>query len=607
MRQVSSRSLRALVLSLIVTASCDCGGERERQARDGGTRDGDVDASECRADDVRCEGSIAIECGLGAPRIDCASKGQSCIDGLGCSECRPGESSCANGMATFCRDDGTLARYECDPEQGLTCTPTGCSGECDLSQVYQSYIGCDYYPTVTLNPVWSGFEFAVAVSNTSAQAANVLITRGATVVQRAMVPAKQLATFTLPWVAELKGGDITCTEPPSAGGTRVVQDGAYRVRSDRPVTVYQFSPLEYAKPSPAPAACPTTKPLCPQSVVEQCFSYSNDASLLLPATTLTGNYTALAWPSQSDGAGFIAITATEDATRVDVTGAGGVVAGAGIGANGSGTVTLDRGDVLELVAAAGQDPSGSRVRASKPVQVISGHSCAYVPNEGVQSCDHLEEVVFPEDTLGKEYFVTYPVYSDGTSPTPYVVRVAATNDDTHVSFDPKVREDATLKAGEFLELAFSSAGTPPTNLHVRADKSLLVATYMVGQSALPFGFNAGDPSLSVSVPLAQYRRDYLFTAPVTYDVNLATIVAKRGTSVQVDGRALAASEFTPIGASEYGAANVMLDAQPTTGGAHRVSASDAVGLTVYGYGQHTSYMYPGGANLERISTPPFYF
>jgi hypothetical protein len=29
-----------------------------------------------------------------------------------------------------------------------------------------------------------------------------------------------------------------------------------------------------------------------------------------------------------------------------------------------------------------------------------------------------------------------------------------------------------------------------------------------------------------------------------------------------------------------------------------------VGLTVYGYGAYTSYMYPGGVDLERITIPP---
>jgi len=613
-KQTSTGYTFAVFMSLLANASCDCGSDRESRGDGGLERDGGPDDSldaggdGCSdEDEFQCEGEVAVSCRSNRLRTDCTSLGQSCLDGLGCSECRPGASSCANGLATFCRDDGTLARYECDAEQGLTCMPGGCRGDCDLSNVYQSYIGCDYYPTITLNPVWSGFAFAVAISNTSEKPTDVVITRGTSVVQRSTVPANALSTFELPWVSELKGGDITCTQPPAPGGSRVVEDGAYRVRTNHPVTVYQFSPLQYAKPNPAPADCPTIKGQCAMSLVEQCFSYSNDASLLLPATALTGNYTTLSWPSQQDGSGFVAITATENGTRVDLGGGGSVVAGGGIDSNGSGSVTLDRGDVLEVLASLDADLSGSRIRANKPVQVIAGHSCAYVPNKDVQNCDHLEEVIFPEDTLGNDYFVTHPVYADGLTATPYVVRIAAIGNDTHVTFDPRVRDDLVLGAGHFVELTLPTmAGQPSPNVHVRADKPLLITTYMEGQAALPSGGNVGDPSMSIAVPVEQYRDNYLFTAPITYDVNIASIVAKRGTSVRVDGRLLPASDFVAIGNSEYGVANVMLEIQAAGTGIHTVSATSEVGLTVYGYGQYTSYMYPGGADLERITDPVLY-
>lgn len=523
--------------------------------------------------------------------------GASADTGVRAGQCIPGAKTCSNGQATYCRDDGTLAQYECDTVQGMTCTTAGCRGACDLSEVVDSYIGCDYYPTVTLNSVWSSFSFAVAVSNTSNVSTHVTITRGSTVVMQADLAANQLQTFNLPWVPELKGGDITCTTPPAAGASRSVAAGAYRVRTDRPVTVYQFSPLEYQL-DPAPATCPTIKGQCAESVVEQCFSYSNDASLLLPSTALTGNYTVLSWPSQSQGSGFVAITATQDGTQVQVVGTGAFAAGAGIDATGKGTVTLDRGGVLELVSALGGDMSGTRIRANKPVQVISGHSCANVPAATTGFCDHLEEVVFPEDTLGKDYVLTRPLYADSLTPTPYLVRVGAIANDTHVSFDPKLRDDMTLQAGAFVELLVD--GSAPPNLRVTADKAVLVAEYMLGQEALPVKSGVGDPSLSTGVPIAQYRDSYLFTAPVTYSVNLASVIAKRGANVKVDGKAIPPGDFVSVGASEYGVATVTLNANTQV---HSVTADQKVGLTVYGYGQYTSYMYPGGADLQRITVP----
>jgi hypothetical protein len=560
--------LRGVLLCLFAAVGCDCdgdGGEAEPDAGGGTSLDGSMSTAD--GGDTK-------------PR-----------------ECTPGAQSCSGGLATYCRSDGTLARYECDPVQGLSCTPTGCRGACDLSEVESSYIGCDYYPTVTLNPVFSGFNFAVAVSNTSAQSTHVTITRGSTVVHEANVAPNQLQTFNLPWVPELKGGDIVCTTPPPRGDSRVVPGGAYRVRSDRPVTVYQFSPLEYEL-SPAPASCPSTKPQCAFSMVEQCYSYSNDASLLLPATALTGSYTVLSWPAQSEGSGFIAVTGTEDGTQVEVFGAGAFAAGGGIDASGKGKVRLDRGGVLELVSGPTGDISGTRIRADKPVQVISGHSCARLPSEQTGYCDHIEEAVFPEDTLGKQYIVTRPLYADGTTPSAYLLRVAAIANDTHVRFEPKVRDDLTLSAGGFAEIKVE--GVDPPNLRIESDKPISIAEYMVGQQALPITTGVGDPSLSIAVPVEQYRDSYLFTAPISYSVNLATVVAKRGATVRVDGRTLLASEFVAVGASDYGVANVVLD---NTAAVHSVVADQEVGLTVYGYGLYTSYMYPGGADLERITVP----
>src|SRR6185436_4024087 len=104
----------------------------------------------------------------------------------------------------------------------------------------------------------------VAVSNTGDSLAAVSVTRGSEAVAQAAVPPGELRMIELPWIAELKGGDQdACLQPPPAGATRLIANGAYRLRSDRPVSVYQFSPLEYQL-SPAPEACPL-RAECPGS------------------------------------------------------------------------------------------------------------------------------------------------------------------------------------------------------------------------------------------------------------------------------------------------------------------------------------------------------
>lgn len=605
-----------------------CGGGKHKPPAPspdaGDVRDGSVDVPDatgslCYGSAFRCEGTRAVPCDPAerSAERDCADTDEVCNPVRGCSQCIPGTTSCADGKATWCRDDGTLAEFECDSMQGLTCMPGGCQGPCALNEVQDSYIGCDYYPTVTLNPVWQGFAFAIAVSNTQSEPVNVTITRGDSVVEETSVAGGALQTFELPWVAALKGGDVDCTDPPPPGVTRIERDGAYRVRTDRPVTVYQFSPLEYQlgqSIAEIPAGCQVIDPSKGQCVPHdqlpsdaKCLSYSNDASLLLPANALTGSYTAVLWPSQAEqgtntGSGFIAITATEDGTQVNLRGSGGIEPGAGLDASGTGMVLLDRGDVLQLVAGKDEDLSGTRVRANKPVQVIAGQSCAYVPDAMTGTCDHLEEGMFPEDTLGASYVVTMPVVllpPRDRTPAPYVMRISAILDGSEVHFDPEVHDPVTLEAGEFADIKLE--GGDIQNVYVKGNKPFQIATYMVGYEALPGSGIMGDPSMSVAIPAAQYRSSYLFTAPATYIFNFATVVAKQGTQVRIDDMLIESSEFTQVGDTDYGVAQFLLEPGKAV---HSLTADDEVGLTVYGYGLFTSYMYPGGADLERITVPP---
>jgi len=73
-----------------------------------------------------------------------------------------------------------------------------------------------------------------------------------------------------------------------------------------------------------------------------------------------------------------------------------------------------------------------------------------------------------------------------------------------------------------------------------------------------------------------------------------------GVTVTLDGNAVTAP-VTPIG-SGYGIARVLLDS--SKGGVHVLTATMPVGLQVIGYGQYTSYQYPGGSDLQAIAPPP---
>ena len=58
----------------------------------------------------------------------------------------------------------------------------------------------------------------------------------------------------------------------------------------------------------------------------------------------------------------------------------------------------------------------------------------------------------------------------------------------------------------------------------------------------------------------------------------------------------------PSGAPASPLLGTSLDAKEV----HTINSSAAFGIVVYGYGRFTSYMYPGGLDLERISPPPVF-
>ena len=98
----------------------------------------------------------------------------------------------------------------------------------------KSYIGCEYWPTVTTNSsLYPGFPFAVAVANPTTSPAHGKVSRGAAVVSEVDVAPGALQVVQLPLVDELKGpyGSSDGSQLASA----LVQGGAYHVESTAPM------------------------------------------------------------------------------------------------------------------------------------------------------------------------------------------------------------------------------------------------------------------------------------------------------------------------------------------------------------------------------------
>jgi hypothetical protein len=496
--------------------------------------------------------------------------------------------------------------------------PDGDPVTCQQAAEGKTYVGCDFWPTVIPNNVWNIFDFTVVVANTGAEPADVTVTLGAQQITTDQVPPNGLKKIFLPWVPALKGPEADCQGTAKPVTTSIIApQAAYHLVTSRPVTVYQFNALEYRGAGGPPgkdwSQCPGGPNPCmiipgfPLPPVG-CYSYSNDASLLLPSSALTGNYSVAGikgWAPANMG-GYFAVTGVQDGTQVDVRiSATGQMQAAGsqLPATGPGGIvsfSLNAADVMLLMGSATSDLSGSVVSATKPVQVIAGIPCTQMP-DGSQACDHVEESVFPAETLGQHYFVTVPT-GPHDQPLGHVVRIYGTFDGTALTYPSGAAPAGapqSIGAGQVVDL-----GNVTQSFEIEGSQPFTVASFQLSAQLADPGAVApnqlGDPAMSLATAVEQYRTKYVFLAPDDYTTNYVDIIQPLGVSVLVDGSPAPAA--VAIGSSSFGVSRAKLG--PGANGAHLLIADQAVGIQVLGYGNFTSYQYPGGLNLKLIAPPP---
>ncbi|MCC6874868.1 MAG: IgGFc-binding protein [Sandaracinaceae bacterium] len=670
-----------LLLLAIVTVGC---GTRNVPRRDGGASDGMVVANICSPGGPAqiCRGVESISCnpdGSEGSRTNCSLTGQVCTLGVGCTTCNPGRYSCDGDRILQCDPTGntlTPTGVTCDAAAGQSCNAlTGtCVSLCDQAVATNSYIGCEYWAAPTVNGVNPEFEFAVVISNPQATSANVTITGPGGFTAPRTVAAGAVETVRLPWVEGLKNPN---EEEPVDGlilpRSALVRGGAYRIRSSIPVTVYQFNPLEYridrdcaqecdpANPEFRACADPRDTQCCGDN---RCFSFTNDASLLLPVHVLTGNYIVMSRPtlqqrissqntltgqpidtSAAPGTqqflftstpGYVAIVGAEDRQlSVQITARAHISASrdgavSRLAPGASASFTLGAGDVLQLASgeppqtcAAGSmsddqdtacgltpctitrtycdqppeyDLTGTEIRADGRVMVMGGHECAFVPHYR-WACDHLEETIYPLEAWGREFVVaaTQPLRSE-----PNLVRILSGRDNNNITFDPaSVHGPVTLNRGQYLEFEASQ------DFRVTGSDAILVGQFLVGQDYGGIGTSGdmgnGDPSMSLAIPTEQFRTEYAFLAPTTYAQSWVNVIGPVGAEVTIasnGGAPAAVTGWRPVGGTGMQTARMMVP-----GGSHTMRSTSPFGGVVYGFGSYTSYMYPGGLDLNQINIP----
>ena len=409
---------------------------------------------------------------------------------------------------------------------------------------------------------------------------------------------------------ELPTRELDCGAKPNdynAPGT-CLSSRAFRITSSAPIVVYQFNVFKNA--------------------------FSNDASLLLPTPALGKYYRVVGWPAGHPvklldiiDRSAVTIVGTAPDTTVTVIPRWRIKGNPPIAATKPGdliVVKLGPFDVLNLETDDGTfqdnvktiaDLSGTSITSDKPVAVFSGVESTAAPggvleiptypdwvDDNTCCLDHLEEQLFPVESIGAKYVITRsPIRSTGSYHEPDVIRFVGAAEDAAITTNlPPPHDKFLLKPGEvrttWADADFVATGTKP----------FMIAQLLISQEYVD-GPYTGDPALTVFPPIAQYRDQYRILTPTDdgvwgWQTNYVVLATEPANVITLDGVAPADCVITPAGTvdgADYESRRCPVDA-----GVHVLKGTTPFGVIAYGYAPAGSYAFPGGADVEPIYTPP---
>ncbi len=476
---------------------------------------------------------------------------------------------------------------------------------CEDAAAAMTSVGCDFFMADLDNHTPSDpSTYAVVVSNPHEdQSANVSVYTG----EGASIYNVNLAAGALQVIEVTCSG--SCLEQPAQIEEQGIKIGAgFRLTSDVPVLAYQWNPYGWDL-------------------------YSTDASLLIPVTSLDGTYIVAAWGygpwiEVSGLSSQVTVVATEDDTTIKFIPATDVPSLNGVGPIAAGVESeayqLDAYDVIAIRAVAvNADLTGTVVQADKPVVVFGGHGCANVPDNTYQACDHVEEQILPLAAWGTKTILARPAPRGGCSAEADQVlwRIIAGVDDMTVTFDPPApspvgAQYSFSQQGELLEFLSGTdhyvEGTlddPPDPTEPEAP--FFAYQMMTGEEYAACGGGEGDPMMLQSPPAGQFLDRYVFNTDNVFDFTYDQIIVVRqvDTEVTLDCVGLIPdSFFSPVGSSEWQVGRIFIDDPASSmgclDGAHLLTATAPVGLSVVGTSSCNSYGYLGGVGVRAINPTP---
>lgn len=268
------------------------------------------------------------------------------------------------------------------------------------------------------------------------------------------------------------------------------------------------------------------------------------------------------------------------------------------------TVQLHRMQTFLITAPV--DITGTSITSDKPLTVISGHECAYIPSNQ-PACEQIAEQIPPTVTWGKKFLLT--PYQD--RPVQYY-KIVAAESETTLSYTCDDGTKSTILLTNNGNHAIKNS-TNDSYCSLISDKPVLVSQLGPGRTV----GGTGDPVISVVPSIEQHTKEIRFSflnlpSISAHYINIATTTAKEvilldGKVLPLNWNSITDKNSKVIG---YGAHLNMTDLEMNiTSSYHVITTASSIAklsLIVYGFGRSTGYSYSAGLNQMQLVTCKYY-
>ncbi len=337
-------------------------------------------------------------------------------------------------------------------------------------------------------------------------------------------------------------------------------------------------------------------------------SYTTDGMLILPTNALGQEYVIASAADIADGVtqklpSQYVVVAPHDSTTVTITNP---MASPNHGADTAFTIVMGKGDVFSSMSVGVLgDLSGALISADRPIAVMAGQNCTYLPNRNYCCCDHIEEMLLPVESWGKVYHsVPYAGRTKGD-----LYRIFAGEDNAQIYING-VKIGTLAKKGGAMGIGWLEY-LPQTRgrVDISSDKPISVAQY---NNSGQYDNTQSDPFSIMLTPADQYMTEIVFATPSQdYPKNYINLVSDSAGYGSLEIAAGASGAWESV-ASKYGqpdgAFATTFNGKTMVGsaieippGTYRLRGASPFAAYIYGSSAYDSYGYPLAAQLANHS------